>query len=115
LNSNFLIVLISTRIIKAPPIQRVTISFGNTEKPNAPSAVSGRAVAQNNPTDFQSICFIPNTMRARFPISWAIVSTGTATSAPTQAVTTGSSKRAPPKPAAPETNAAIKLERIRIK
>jgi len=93
LNSNFLMTLIKTRMIKTPPIQRVTISVGSTENPNAPSAANGSAVKQNNPTDFQSICRNPNPIREILPMICASVSTGTATSAPTQAVTTEAVQR----------------------
>jgi hypothetical protein len=53
-------------------------------------------------------------IRETFPINYASVSTGTATSAPTQAVTTRSNRSAPSKPAAPEMRAATKLDNIKI-
>jgi hypothetical protein len=47
------------------------------------------------------------------PINCAIVSIGTASSAPAYKVSTGRSKSAPAKPAAPEINAAVKLDNIK--
>lgn len=111
---NYFLTLKNTRRIKAAAMQRVTISLGKTENPNAPKAESGKAVRQNHPTASHFICFKPVPIREMFPINWASVSTGTAISAPTQAVATGSNRSAPPKPAAPDIRAAIRLHDNKI-
>ena len=101
--------LIITSRISAAPMHLVTISLGRSEKPKAPSAASGSDVTEKSATDFQAICFQPVLILAMFPINCAIVSIGTAISAPTHAVAIGSNKSDPPKPAAPDKRAAKKL------
>jgi hypothetical protein len=64
---------------------------------------------QNSPTYFHLISFIPKTILDTFPISCAIVKTGTATFEPKHIVTTGSSSNAPPNPATPDKTDARKL------
>jgi hypothetical protein len=99
-----------TNKIKTAPIPLVTILFERIENPNAPSADNGTAVIENKKTFFYSIWFSPNAILDRLPINCVIVSTGIASSAPAYRVSTGRSKNAPPKPEAPEINAAVKLD-----